>query len=196
MTAQMNDNFLYKNKEYTLAAYRESEPYNPNLYGMETIGTGTSCWRGYVCCYSIKNNFLYLKDLYVNLLDDNGKRMDGPIINGQKPIYQGDFKLSDLGPDGMFMFFNNAYKGVNLKLDYSGSLFIADDLDDKLHIHMGFDEAWKYETVYELVFKNGKLLSTHDRSEEMNKLREEKVIVEFDFESFVVDLHHKILMET
>lgn len=101
MTAQMNDDFIYKRKKYSLTAFSESEPYNPNVYSMSTYSPATSCWRGYVCCYVIKENSFYLKDLHIHLLDDKEERIEGPTINGLKPFYHGDFKLSDVESKGI-----------------------------------------------------------------------------------------------
>lgn len=78
-------------------------------------------------------------------------------------------------------------------MDYSGSLFIATELNEELHAPMGFDPPWNYSIVFELIFENGKLLSSHNRADEMTKLRQEHVKqweenhkVEFSLESFLI----------
>jgi hypothetical protein len=37
---------------------------------------------------------------------------------------------------------------------------------------MGFHPAWKYATVYELIFEGGVLIEESDRSKEMARIRE------------------------
>lgn len=42
----------------------------------------------------------------------------------------------------------------------------------ELYVHMGFDPAWKYEEVHELLFREGALTEAADRSAGMAALRE------------------------
>jgi hypothetical protein len=53
--------------------------------------------------------------------------------------------------------------------------YLVDDLfpeaDRELYVHMGFQPAWKYRTVLELLFDEGKLVKIRDVSEEIRELR-------------------------
>jgi hypothetical protein len=70
--------------------------------------------------------------------------------------------------------FNNYYEDLNLPLDYTGSLLIADGFIQDLYVHRGFQSAWKFETVIELVFDAGRFIEAVDRSERMAAVRRAK----------------------
>lgn len=164
MTAQMNDKFQYRRKNYAIAGISEGDLFEPDTLDMKPAGLCSACWRGYVAEYGVKSKHLVLHSLKINLLKEIGEKYEiesGPPVNSVRPHV---FK-------GRGSFFNNVYKGINLHLEYSGGLLLADGFIQSLYVHMGFHPAWKYETVIELVFENGVLTSEYDRSEKMAEIR-------------------------
>jgi hypothetical protein len=166
MTAQIDDEFQFQNQEFAIAGISEGELFDVSVLDLEPRATCTACWRGYQCVYSVQEGRLVLANLYVNLMQDSLDpneyiRQVGPVINGVKPRAKGKG----------FDIFNNYYLGVNLPLEYTGGLLLADGFIQKLYVHMGFHPAWKYKKVYELIFENGLLIAEYDRSAKMAEIR-------------------------
>lgn len=63
------------------------------------------------------------------------------------------------------------YKNVNIPKNYSGGMIVATAFIDKYYVYMGFQQAYDYKIVYELIFKEGKLVKEMDQSEAMEKVR-------------------------
>jgi hypothetical protein len=101
------------------------------------------------------HNKLLLDTLQVNL------SQEGPVIQNVHP----EFPAKGL--------FNHVYHELDLSMNYSGGMLVADGFIRELYVHMGFHPAWKYETVFELVFSQGTLLETKDVSQRMAELRKE-----------------------
>jgi hypothetical protein len=157
MTAQFNDVFRYQNKEFAVAGISAGELFEPAIFGLHPIPASTACWRGYVAAYAISNSHLVLDELSVNL-----QERPGPAINGVVPEEA----------TGRFGLFNNLYRNLNYRFNYTGGLLIADEFIHELYVHMGFHPAWKYKTVFELIFADGRLTGEFDRSERMAQLRQ------------------------
>ncbi len=185
MTAQINDGFRYRNKEYSLAGISEGELFDPAVFDLKPTWSCTACYRGYRVTYSILNSHLIISDLHINLVeDDKGrKRQQGPTINGVTAVEPG----KKLG-----FFFNNTYADLNLHMEYSGGLLIADGFIRELYVHMGFHSAWKYETVFELIFENGILVEECDRSKKMAELRQQILESRRDADSGVMPTKSEI----
>ena len=65
------------------------------------------------------------------------------------------------------------YKNINIFMEYTGKILIGKDFIREYYIHMGYQRAWAYEVLEELLFDNGKLVKTIDHSEMAKKLRKE-----------------------
>ena len=157
MTAQFNDIFRYQKKEFNVAGISAGELFQPSIFGLHPIPASTACWRGYVAVYAVSDSHLVLDELSVNLQEQLG-----PAIHGVMPEE----------PTGRFRLFNNLYRNLNYRFNYTGGLLIADEFIRELYVHMGFHPAWKYKTVFELIFADGRLTGEFDRSEKMAELRQ------------------------
>ena len=153
MTAQMPDSFLLQDKKYSIAGVNGVGLYVPQEHNLEPLPRITSCWRGYVCTYKSPEDKLVLDTLQVNL----GRA--GPPIEGVEPVFSNS------------CLFDNTYKEMDLPVNFTGGLLVADGFVHDLYVHMGFHPAWKYETVFELVVSQGRVLETSDVSREMSELR-------------------------
>lgn len=178
MTAQIDDIFRFRQREYAVAGISEGELFDPSLLGLKPAGTCTACWRGYLACFAVSNSRLVLEALHVNLLrpGKDHERVEGPIINGVKP---GE-------PRGKHEWFNNHYERLEYYLDYTGGLLLADGFIRELYVHMGFHPAWKYERVIELIFDAGIVKQESDRSERMAEIR--NMVGKFRKEEFSYEL--------
>lgn len=166
MTAQMDDNFLYNDVDFSISGISEGELFNPNILNLNPVSTCTACWRGYVARFSLSYSILVLKNLEINLFrDDRGnlREKTGPVINGVKPN----------SSQQKFNLFNNYYCDLNYRIDYTGGLLLANDFIQDLYVHMGFHPAWKYKKVIELIFEDGVLIKELDHSAKMAKFRKQ-----------------------
>jgi hypothetical protein len=164
MTAQIDDTFRYRRRQYAVAGVSEGELFDLSLLDLKPAGTCSACWRGYQAVFGLSDSHLVLNALHVNLLKpgEGYERKEGPMINGVKPA----------GPRGEHDWFNNHYKGLKYQLEYKGGLLLADGFIKELYVHMGFHPAWKYKRVIELIFEAGLLKQEFDRSERMAEIRQ------------------------
>jgi hypothetical protein len=154
MTAQMHDSFLFQDQKFSIAGVNGGSLFHPAEYGMQPLPRITSCWRGYVCTYQTQPSKLLLDTLQINL------GQEGPMINQLQPVF------STAGT------FDNIYHDLHLHIDFTGGMLVVNGFIQTLYVHMGFQPAWKYETVHELVFSQGALLETKDVSRQMAELRD------------------------
>jgi hypothetical protein len=163
VTAQINDVFRYRGRDYAVAGISEGELFDPSLLGLKPAGTCSACWRGYLAVFGLSDSRLVLNALHVNLLTPGKRyeRQEGPTVNGVKPT----------GPRDEHDWFNNHYEGIDYHLEYSGGVLLADGFIRELYVHMGFHPAWKYERVVELIFDAGVLKKPFDRSAQMADIR-------------------------
>ena len=158
MTAQAPDYYRYHGREYSIIAL--SKPIEPDFksYGFQFTHLTTSCWRGHVCEYSIRREKLYLHNLYAHCKDDQY-----PEFNGVIPVPAGNNEYERM----------MKYGNLKLFMDYSGKIVLGKGFIDEYYIHMGFQRAWAYKEVIELVFKHGIVVKMKDHSEFVAKIREQ-----------------------
>lgn len=159
MTAQRQDTFIYKKEDYDLVAMSKPLSFKPEDYGIIPEGLDTACWAGFWCEYSISEEGIFLKNFYVNSKDGNY-----PEINGVTPVKK---KLEILY--GRYQL----YKDVNLKIPYTGRILIGKDFLREYYIHMGYQRAWAYKVLKELIFQEGILVEEISHSRKAKELREQ-----------------------
>lgn len=160
-----HDIFEYRNKEYSVAGISEGKLFDISVFGLKPSWKSTACWRGYQAVFAVDGSRLLLDRLLVNLLKpgegkDRFESEVGPVINGVSPSAS------------KTVYFNNHYKRLNYHVEYSGGLLLADGFIQSLYVHMGFQPAWKYQNVIELVFEGGILKKEFDCSNRMAEIRE------------------------
>ncbi|HOP62558.1 MAG TPA: hypothetical protein PK358_10845 [Spirochaetota bacterium] len=165
MTLQIPDGYEYSDKVFDLVSSSgRGYIFNPEDYDFTPRSTCTASHRGFRSVFGLNNGHLFLVQLDISLysVEEEGWIPEkGMPLNGVEPEFGQSSSI-----------FNNMYRNVNLPLDYSGTILIADEFVQELYVHIGFPMAWKYEKVIELTFKSGKLLQEEDRSDEMKILRE------------------------
>ncbi len=153
MTAQMHDSILLDDRKFSIVGLNGEDLFKPAEFNLQPRMSITSCWRGYVCEYKIESNKLFLNILQINLHEQ------GPLINKVEPIFS---KAT----------FDNVYNHLNLPIDFTGEIIAGDRFLRELYVHMGFQPAWKYETVHQLTISHGSVLAEKDISQEMRQVRE------------------------
>jgi hypothetical protein len=175
MTAQVHDRFDFEGRPYRLVGVKGGKLFDPKQFGLKTVARSTACQRGYQCRYTVEHDRLLLARLeislgeYLEIFDTPfgptpGGRFTlqvGPALNGVHPIKPNP-KDSD---------HNNLYEELNMEIQYTGRILIAEGFIRELYVHMGYQPAWKYKTVLELTFEEGKLLRAYDVSGKMKAIR-------------------------
>lgn len=82
-----------------------------------------------------------LQNLYINSKDDYY-----PEINNVSPEKEGKKSFMYMG--------HHLYKNLNIFIEYTGKILIGKGFINKYYIHMGYQRAWAYEVLQELVFDN------------------------------------------
>jgi hypothetical protein len=151
MTAQIPDEFVLNNEEFSLIGLKGHGLFNPEDFGIVPYFTCTACWRGYVMRYIFTENQLILDGMRVNVDDP-------PKINGINPE-----KGSDL--------FKYNYKNLNLKTNFTGQVLLARDFIESMYVHMGFQRPIAFKTVVEINVQSGEIISVKDLSKQMELSR-------------------------
>jgi len=182
MTGQMHDQFRLRGELLALVGHSVRWQFHPELFGLEPREASTACWRGYLAVFGLSGSRLVLEELHINLPGPGGgnQRKEGPLIDGIRPTGPEEGEGFLHGPTTTMAYvafegFNNHYVGMNHHLAYTGGLLIGENLITGLYVHQGFQPAWKFETVIELIFEDGVLRRECNRSRQMAEIREWKV---------------------
>jgi hypothetical protein len=155
MTTQISDGVFFEGTQFALCGCNGNELFEPTRYGLIPTMASTACYRGWMSEYSVAEELL-LQDLYVFHdagLPAKNRRPNGPTINSIPPI----------SPNSLCGF-NCLYKDLNLPIPFTGGLLLGDGFVKQSGFNMGFHPYWRYESVIELIFENGKLSRAEDKS--------------------------------
>lgn len=151
MTAQISDTLFYKGEQYSIIGLRGDSLVTPEQFGMAPEMMHTACYRGYYSTYELTEKGLFLRE--ITLRERNSRYR---VIDGVEPTRERDA---------------GTYTGLEHHVSFSGEIRFAKDFIRDLYVHMGFQKASAFETVYDATLEDGKLVSLVDRSEEMRKKR-------------------------
>jgi len=175
MSAQMNDIFQYRNKDYSISAIENEEQFfNIEDFGLRPRPNCSACWRGYIAVFGIdRDNRLALIELTTNNGDD-----PPPDINGVSPVIMDE----DFGNEDRFNFDSISmlsggdlqYSFINLPIKYTGKLLITDGFIQERYEHMGFHSPLSYKKVIELLFNGGVCVGENDMSALAERKRREQ----------------------
>jgi hypothetical protein len=166
MTAQVNDVVRYHGEEYDLIGVGPDEAFKPSEHGFAPRPWHTANYAGYQIIYTIrKDNRLRLGRLTV--LDRFGL---APELGSTKPRIVETRGLTfdrerDIDAGGASWMLD--YSGMRMALDFTGTMLVAKDFEQKRYQHMGYQAASAYYTVLELTFNHGRLTQAVDRSAEI-----------------------------
>ncbi|NVM18646.1 MAG: hypothetical protein HWN80_13095 [Candidatus Lokiarchaeota archaeon] len=160
MTGQVPDTLIYRNNEYSIVGLKGEDLPSPFDYDLRPVSPHTANWRGFVMNFIIVEKCLELDEMNVTVEDTKKKH---PIINDVKPKAK---------KEGLI---NLKYENLKLKTQFSGKMLIAKDFIDSMYVHMGFQSPISFDTVIELEFSDGNLLSVKDMSEKMKKYRRKNI---------------------
>lgn len=163
MTAQIPDSVEFGATTYSIAGVAGDGLFEPLHHGIRPIPLHTACHRGFVCRYSVRDERLRLVHLEIGIervTDDARARRRAPTLFGVAPVADEARTAA-------------TYEGLDEPIAFTGGLLCGHGFVQDLYVHMGFQPAWRYETVVELVFREGVLRSATDHSAEMLRVRNE-----------------------
>lgn len=167
MTAQLHDKVIYQSDDFDLVGVKDGKLPIPKDYGLQPVGGYSNCDRGYIMTYLVNTARLYLSQLWIDLLipTKDGKTWR-PINNVEAEIHYSKMWGGTLREGG------KQYNDIQLAVDFTGGILIARDFDGGGHAHYGFAKPFQYDTVIELMFRQGQLVQEIDRSVESVQWRE------------------------
>jgi len=157
MTAQIGDKYRYNGGSYTIVAMSERMKFRLSDYGITPAWICTACWAGYWCEYNITPEGIFLDKLFINSADGTY-----PPINGVTPSENED-RMRYMG--------HEVYESLNLRMPFTGKILLGADFLMEYYIHMGYQQAWAYETLVEFIFEDGILKETVDHSKTAAAIR-------------------------
>jgi hypothetical protein len=173
MTGQVSDGFIYKSQIFCIAGVDGVTLFEPTQHGFSPQWGTTACWRGYCCTYKVIEETLYLKEFIIAL----SLKEKLAVKHGRARSFLGVFPYLGDTPVGHP---SAIYNELNHLVEFTGSLLVAKNFINSLYIHLGFQAAYKYEEVHELIFDSGYLMQSINRSEEMAEIRQ-KIIPQSKF---------------
>ena len=154
-TGQISDTFIFKGNVYSLIGKTDGDIAHPKQFGMNPVMIHTACYRGFYASYELTDEAIILKELTLREKETNYLPITGvkPDIDTEK---------------------NRAtYKGLNIKVNFTGKIRLAKDFIKQFYIHMGFQKPTAFKTVFDITVKEGSIVEIKDRSKEMEKKRGE-----------------------
>jgi hypothetical protein len=178
MTAQFPDTLRFDYQTFSIAGVNGEGLFHPASLGLTPFSTVTACWRGYVCHYLLADESLLLDGLDISLapasrgrFDEHGRYIPSPEEAAGAGAPETVPEINGIRP-GPGRFLRYAYAGLALPVPFTGGLLAADGFIQELYVHMGFHPAWKYRTVFELIFADGQLRERRDVSERVEHIRD------------------------
>jgi hypothetical protein len=154
MTAQIEDVFQIDGQEYSLLGLKGKGLFNADDYGFFPESMHTACWRGYYCAYDVVDGQLFLTELTIRDAFDRY-----PPISGVEATPDTDGRHARPG--------QVTYESLREHMSFSGVLRLGKGFHDERYVHMGFQDCDAYDTVLDLRFDKGILVSTTDRSDDL-----------------------------
>lgn len=180
MTAQIADQVRFDEdpEPFVITGISGGGLFDPEAYGLKPVGFSTACWRGWHATYAVQKASLELATLGIGLSPEDGELIAngaGPRLQNVVPhkhhsraqVSRGG-RTTEEDYESPEWFFD----GLSLPVRFTGGLLLGRQFIRALYVHMGFHPAWKFETVVEAIFVEGRLESSRSRSEEMAVVRQ------------------------
>ena len=188
MTPQISDLFKYKDNKYNVVGINGKGLLLPlQVFDVSPTAFSTACLRGYYIQYACNPQE---ENLVLESLSLLGKSTKDKKIKGISPVGDTD-QFFDAASGRFFMY---KYRDLEVPISFSGGFLIAKDFVSE----MGITEIpQSYETVFELLFDNGKLKKVIDWSEMVARQRADALAhkpdyftVEFSLQYDSLYYHH------
>lgn len=186
MTAQIHDIVRHDNRAFPLVGINGTGLFNPQDHGIVCAMFSTGHWRGYVCCYEIRQERLELRHALIGL-ETREQAESAPTLFGvvgercdwdSEEVYEWG-KTGNAAPRGELWRKERAYAypvryvEIQAPISFSGGLLLADDFIRDYYIHQGYQRAYAFREVHEYLFEDGRLMAHRDVSQHMSAIRKE-----------------------
>ncbi len=156
MSAQLPDRFLFQGQEYDIISTAPSKLFDPAQWGLDPVSPHGACLRGTIATFTVKEESLFLKDLRCwtrQLPPDHlvEAKTVKDVHAGECPEY--------------------FYEGINALIPWGGKIVLGRAFLWPLLLPRGFQPAWKYKEVMQLLFEEGNLRAYGDVSKKVARLR-------------------------
>jgi len=156
----MRDSFQLDGEKWSLWLIAGQGFFEPDDHDFQRGFGSTACYRGYVCTYGLREERLEL----VRLI--NGRTLlKAKPFRGIEPTL---FNPQDEDYDHFV-----GYDDIGLPIPFSGGIVLVHGKAIGGRSGIGPELVFRFAEVRELLFLEGRLVENIDRSEEMEKLREE-----------------------
>jgi hypothetical protein len=156
MSAQLPDRFLFEGREYDVISSAPPTLFDPTQWGLAPVSPHEACLRGTIATFTLKEERLCLKDLryWSRTLPPTRLRE----VKATKEAH------SAACPEYL-------YEGINALIPWSGQLVLGRAFLWPLLLPRGFQPAWKYKEVVQLLLEEGNLRAFGDVSKKIARLR-------------------------
>lgn len=156
MTEQVRDEVGLEGLRYSLLHWVGGPLIEPDEHGLKVSwqGLGTDCHRGFICRYDVDRDELCLVHLTVAPEEEPGPET---FLGGTRGT----------GGSG-----GTTYGRMRFQTRFTGTMLIGAEYNNANYRTRGAPLPWMYDQVRELVFAEGRLISTLDRSADMARLHE------------------------
>lgn len=156
MSAQLPDRFIFQGQEYDIISTEPTKLFDPVQWGLDPVSPHGACLRGTIATFTLEEESLCLKDLRYW----TQQRPPAQLLAGKA------IKDTHLGKCPEYF-----YDGINAILPWSGNIVLGRSFLWPLLLPRGFQSAWKYKEVVELLFEEGVLRAYGDVSKRLARLR-------------------------
>ena len=125
---------------------------------MKTCPPDPGCERGYIHTYTVYNRALYLANLQLWIPSAPKSQSEYKVIRGIKPEPINSGRCVSL-----------IYRNINVPLRFTGGILIGRGFSST---KVFTSRDYKYQSVYELIFRWGKLIRAINHSEHVRRRRE------------------------
>lgn len=158
LTDNDRDIIIINNEAYEILASEHLYIFHPEYFGITPTWSNDSNFQ-YKCLFELKDQQLYLKSFQVT--SDRGY----PVINHIKP------EICSAGQELETV----QYININEPLEYSGAIMFANslvkDYRTPYHLDMYNPLCFSYKFVGELIFDEGKLITSVNHNKAMRRIR-------------------------
>jgi len=190
MTYQIRDQVRIDGEPWDLLLHTGSDesPFDPLRLGLQPFWASSACWRGYLCCYSVGQDFR-IHSMKINILPWKLR-----LIRWRPPI-----------PNILFFDTDFLWHYIcRFRVNYSGWLLIGKDFKMQ---RAGEPEhfALRYQRLMEVEIDAGHIIGTEDLTETRQQLvnavrampqpNQQRPIEDYSLRSYAIDkfIHDKLL---
>lgn len=184
MTYQLPDTLIYAEHEYRLVSILDEKNFfDVASLGITINGCSTANYSGRLARFAVVDDELLLKDLAIRTsqsLPINNVLPRKITIKEQVANF-GDY-YSEFG--SIFLGGDNYYLDLNIPVEYTGKLLIADDFIKEYRVNGIFDSPLEFRKNLLLIVEEGLVFDVIDVSNIIEKERKRRIITETEMKNF------------